>query len=83
MRPTPARLSNSLRGLPEEWDVTSPPAVADVLPPPPLSWRKSSDTGSAPQAVLPRACPCPNGLHDGVTYTSAVWRGPPANVSAP
>lgn len=33
MRPTPARLSNSLYGVPEEWDATARPAVAELRRP--------------------------------------------------
>lgn len=55
MRPTWACLSNSLAGMPEDWDTPQPRAVPELPSTPPLSWRNSPREGSPPQAVLPGA----------------------------
>jgi hypothetical protein len=55
MRPTWARLSNPLAGMPEGWDTPHPRTVPELPSTPSLSWRNSPREGSPPQAVLPGA----------------------------
>ncbi len=55
MRPTWARLSNSLAGMLEGWDTPHPRTVPELPPTSPLSWRNWPRGGSRPQAVLPGA----------------------------
>jgi hypothetical protein len=57
MRPTPAHLSNSLRGVPGKWDAAARTVDAGIAPSPPPDGRNSAGTAPGPQAVLVRPCP--------------------------
>lgn len=57
MLPPLAHVSNSLPGVPEEWDAIPRTPGAFLPTEPPLSWRYSLGEGSAPQAVLLRTLP--------------------------